>query len=276
MLSAADPIGMLNRRRFIAGGASCLCCALTGAKKASAAAAFFDGCFISPQGFQLWNQSRPPMSSAIDGLWQRNRHFRTTGNAAIDRDLDRALSVVSDLLGVNPAFGFYDPGQFRSSDQPESMIMNAWASPEKTDIAGTWGTIGFGWDLFLKEFYGFDDSGTTIIAIVAHEFAHIWQQRDGHIAYLNQGYPRRSEINADFMAGYFLGSRKRANPQLHFKKAGELFLRLGSLAEGNPRRTHGNSAERIDAAEAGFRVAYIERKDVAGAFAAGLEFVRAR
>ena len=88
-----------------------------------------------------------------------------------------------------------------------------------------------------------------------------------------KGGIRKSEINADFLAGYFLGSRKLARKSLSFKAAGDLFDRLGSLAEGNPTRTHGNRAERLDAAEAGFRVAYVDRRDFQYAIKSGLEYV---
>jgi hypothetical protein len=263
-------------RRDLLRTGCCLVCSALAPKSitvAHAAARYFDGCFITPEGYREFLSQREEMHPIVDGLFERNRHFRTTGNASIDRDLDRALGVVADLFSVSPAFGFYDPAKFQGSDEPESSNMNAWATLENTDIPGTRGTVAFGWDLFRKEFYEYDNSGMTIMAIIAHEFGHILQGTHGYLSRIRTGNPQKSEINADFLAGYFLGMRKRRNAALQFRKAGELFIRLGHSAEGNPKRTHGNSQERLDAAEAGFRVAYVENRALADAIRAGLEYV---
>jgi hypothetical protein len=270
----------LTRRTFLPAAACSACGAILGynqgitVPEAHAAAGSFDGCFISPKAYREFSSVAPAFTSMADGLFTRSRHFRRTGNSALDKDLDRALTVVADLFRVNPAFGFYDPTKYTwNEDEPESKVMNAWASEESTDIPGTWGTVGFGWDLFHKEFYEYDKSGTTIISIVAHEFAHTWQQKSGKMGVLRTGFPRKSEINADFLAGYFLGTRKGQNPSRKFQKAGDLFMRLGASSENNPRRTHGNAQERLDAAEAGFRIAYVGKKDLDYALKAGLEYV---
>jgi hypothetical protein len=207
-------------------------------------------------------------------LFERSRHFRSTGESTLDRDLEKGLELISENFSVRPAFGFYNPNDLRYHDgDAEKLIMNAWATSEDTDIPGTSGTVAFGWDLFQDEFHNHDPTGVSIMAVAAHEFAHIWQGASGNLNRLRVGHPRKSEINADFLAGYFLGSRKLARRSLSFKSAGDLFDRLGSLAEGNPNRTHGNRTERLDAAEAGFRIAYIERRDFQFATAAGLEYV---
>ena len=270
----------LNRRDFL-GGMTCAVCGTsfgglvcTDANAASQGPAF-DGCLISPVAYREATNSWT-MSTVADGLFSRNRHMRTTGDSSLDHDLDRALTVIADLFKVNPAFGFYDPSQLKwGQDDAERFVMNAWASPECTDIPGTWGTVAFGSDLFHSEFFEHDSSGTTIVAIVAHEFGHIWQQRSGNMPALRTGYPRKCEINADFLSGYFLGTRKAADPSRKFERAGDLFIRLGKFEDGNPTRTHGDSTERINAAEAGFRVAYVEKRDLDYALKAGLEYVSA-
>jgi hypothetical protein len=264
-----------TRRDVLRAGSGCACAALSSQPIASSKATsrFFQGCFITSEGYREYRSQRQAVYSVGDGLIARNRHFRTTGDSALDRDLDRALGVVADLFEVNPAFGFYDPSRFPSG--AERNVMNAFATQENTEIAGTGGTVGFGWDLFSREFYNYDNTGMTIIAIMAHEFAHILQGNRGYLQRIRNGYPLRSEINADFLAGYFLGVRKRRIPSLRFQKAGDLFIRLGRSMEGDPTRTHGNSQERLDAAETGFRVAYVENKSVDGAVRASLEYVNA-
>jgi hypothetical protein len=263
-----------TRRSFLRTAGGCACAALTCrlATTAKAAPRYFEGCFITSDGYREYRSQRAGAYHVSDGLFARNRHFRTTGDSSMDRDLDRALGIIADLLGVNPAFGFYDPARFQSGVS-EGNIMNAFATHENTDIPGTSGTVAFGWDLFQKEFYQHDNSGTSIMAIAAHEFAHILQGQRGYLSDIRTGYPLKSEINADFLAGYFLGVRKRRVPSLRFQKAGDLFIRLGNSANRDPRRTHGNSTERLNSAEAGFRVAYVKNGSLDDAVRAGLEYV---
>ena len=128
--------------------------------------------------------------------------------------------------------------------------------------------------MFHREFYEYNRTGFTIMAIVAHEFGHVFQMDRGYIDSIRVGRPLKSEINADFLAGYFLGMRKRQIPSLRFENAGKLFIRLGSPVNDDSERTHGNAQERLDAAEAGFRTAYLENKSLNDAVRAGLEYVR--
>jgi hypothetical protein len=264
-------------RRGILIGAGCSICGGATFQPTAVRSAIrvFDGCSISSAGYKQFHSAANGLYSSTEGLISRNRHFRTTGDSSVDRDLDRALGVIADLFGVNPAFGFYDPQQFQGSEGVESNVMNAFASPIDTAIPGTRGTVAFGWDLFQSEYYGYDRTGMTIMAIAAHEFGHILQYKLGHQSRLLTGYPRKIEINADFLAGYFLGTRKLRNSAISFQPAGDCFIRLGRLATGNPQRTHGDSQERLDAAETGFRTAYVDRKPLYDAVRAGMEYVGA-
>ena len=243
------------------------------AKAATAEPRLFQGCLLTPEGYRQYRAQRESVHLISEGLMSRNRHWHTTGDPALDRDLDRALAKVADLFGVNPAFGFYDPSRLRNPVGFEQNGMNAFASDENTDIPGTRGTVGFGWDLFHREFYEFDPTGLTVMGIVAHEFAHVLQQDRRLLPALRTGTPLKSEMHADYLAGYFLGARKRQIPSLQFRKAGELFMRMGEPGNGDPNRDHGNSLERLDAAEAGFRIAYVENKPLDDAVRAGLEYV---
>ena len=214
------------------------------------------------------------MTAASDSsLYARDRHLRTTNDPYIDHDLDRAMMLVADLMKVRPAFGFYEPRGIYSGTDRETWRLNAWASPRNTNIPGTRGTVCFATDLFKQEFYEFDRTGTTVITIIAHEFVHILQSNRGYFEKLMTGNPHKREINADYLAGYFLGTRKSQNPRLSFEKAGEFFIRWGATENGKAIRTHGNSKERLDAAETGFRLAYQHQKTFEEAWAGGLEYV---
>jgi hypothetical protein len=264
------PGSMITRRSFIG---SCAACSAFAAP-ASSAEHYFDGCLLNAAGFKQFRATNDVFRLS-DGLFARSRHFRTTGDSLLDKDMDRALGVVADLFVVMPAFGFYDPAKFAGTDAFEADGLNAFATNENTEIPGTRGTVGFGWDLLRREFYEFDKTGVTVMAVVAHEFAHVLQYDRGLMPILRVGAPRKSEIHADYLAGYFLGVRRRALPQLRFKSAGDLFIRLGRNQNGVPNRSHGDSKERLDAAEAGFRVAAVEQRELDYAVKAGLEYVHA-
>jgi hypothetical protein len=60
--------------------------------------------------------------------------------------------------------------------------------------------------------------------------------------------------------------KQRLPTLLQFRNAGELFARLGG---GN----HGTSQQRLDAAEAGFRVAYVENRSSNDAVRVGLDYI---
>jgi hypothetical protein len=129
------------------------------------------------------------VSSVGFGTVARNRYRHTTGDPSLDADLDRALAFVADLFNVNPAFGFYDPAQLQNPVGAERDGMNAFASPEHTDIPGTRGTVGFGLALFSQEFYQHDNAGLTLMTIIAHEFAHVLQHDRGYVDAVSVGYP---------------------------------------------------------------------------------------
>jgi hypothetical protein len=59
------------------------------------------------------------------------------------------------------------------------------------------------------------------------------------------------ELHADYLAGYFLGTRKRATPDLRFYSLGPYVRSLGDTRFGAPSH-HGTEEERLAAFEAGF------------------------
>jgi hypothetical protein len=260
-----------TRRMVLKAGACAICAASEQASATQVKA--FDGCLISSGTFQEYRQQAAPANSPYDSLYARDKYLHTTGDPRIDHDLDRAMATVADLMGVKPAFGFYNPSGLFDPNNADTWSMNAWATQEDSNISGTHGTVCFSNDLFRNEFYEIDRTGTTIVAIVAHEFGHIVQGNRGYLDRIHRGYPRGSEINADFLSGYFLGTRKSRNSSLSFEKAGEMFIRFGQMADGNPTRTHGDSKERLAAAETGFRAAYVRKKSFDEAVAEGLEYV---
>jgi hypothetical protein len=235
-----------------------------------AAANSVGGCLISHSQFEaVRDETYTSFGSARVSLFDRGKHIRTTGDPTLDAALDASIKRLADLFGQVPAFGFY-----REEDHPDIGGMNAFATRERTDIAGTWGTIGFGTKLFQQEMSNYDREGSTIVAIIAHEFGHIWAMRKGVMDQINAGQStvKRSELHADFLAGYFLGTRKRAAPDISLQAAGELFSRIGDT-NLTSRNHHGTPKERVAAAEEGFKVSYLRNRDANHAFEAGLEYI---
>jgi hypothetical protein len=200
-------------------------------------------------------------------MFTKNGYFRNTGDPDVDRQLDRAIKIAANILQVRPAFGFIDPDKF-SDRQLDGM--NAFASTRDADIPGTRGIVAFGMTKFRSELHGYDESGTTVMAIIAHEFGHILQNYRGYLASIRT---LQCEINADFLSGYYLGVRKHQVSSVSFEKAAELFNRLGRAESGNPNRTHGDPNERVSAAAAGFKAGFSQNMNLEDAVRAGLAYI---
>jgi hypothetical protein len=104
------------------------------------------------------------------------RTYRTLGDPDTDEQLDRAIKVAARILSVNPAFTFFEPDRFIGESELEGM--QAFAKSANV-LPGTRGLVGFGIGRFRTELYGYDQTGTTVMGIVAHEFGHIVQMELG-------------------------------------------------------------------------------------------------
>lgn len=222
----------LSRRRFFSHSTCCLCGSFI-ANTAPATPLLARGCFLTNDGFNEYRSQHQPVYAVTDTL-VGSRSSPSTGNAEIDRQLDRAIKVAADILQVNPTFTFYDPDRLRGENELKGM--NAFAWPIGI-VPGTKGLVGFGITRFRSELYGYDDTGTTVMSIIAHEFGHIIQFNRN---YWNDVKGLLCEINADFLAGYYLGRRRLLVPNLEITRATDLFQRLGKPGNGNAGRDHGN------------------------------------
>lgn len=140
--------------------------------------------------------------------------------------------------------------------------------------SGTWGSILFGRSLFLDQFSRYKDNGISVLAIIAHEFAHIRQYRTNIIDQLLQGETsvRRVELHADFLSGWYLGMRKQADASISLWASGDTFRRIGDY-EYNNSSHHGTPEQRIAASQAGFDSVADKVIDIAGASNAGRSYV---
>ncbi len=250
-----------SRRAFLTSIGCCALCSVMAALPASASASLDEvpGCFLVGKDVDLIRSRL----GAKSGGGETIQIIRSTGNRELDRALDKSLVRLSSTFGIDPVFGFFE------DKQP-----NAFAAPESNDLSRT-GTVLFGRNLF-NELQAADPSGVSVLGVAAHEFAHIWQFHSGHYKAIRGTGPtvKRLELNADFLAGYYLGLRKSAVPKASLWIFGEKLWGLGDMAV-NDRDHHGTPAERTAAAEAGFKLSYIEKKDMATAFGEGMDYVAA-
>ena len=148
------------------------------------------------------------------------------------------------MFDETPGFGFYD----------DSAGPNAIATTER-HVRGTWGTVAFGRILFRELLSRFDDQGMAVMTTVAHEFGHIAQYRSGVMPRLDRAHHtvKYCELHADALAGYYLGVRKRENPDISLWASGRSLYEIGDFEFNDPNH-HGTPAERVAAAEAGFEM----------------------
>jgi len=257
---------MMHRRELLRGLWGCTCCAAASVVPAapSRAGQFRPrtGCVVRGSeatralgsGILAAHQSGLP--TLVDG------RSRTTGDAALNRKLDKALQRLAKTFDVWPQVGFYDDG-----DQPNALAIS-FPKDGRQHYA-----VVFGKNYFRRMF-AYDPSGITFLQTAAHEFAHVWMFKSGRLDELlsNQPTVLRAELHADFMSGYYLGLRKLDHPDTSFRAAGLKRWESGDILHQDPHH-HGTPAQRLEAAEAGFLLAYRERATVTEAFSAATTFV---
>ena len=144
---------------------------------------------------------------------------------------------------------------------------NAYATKEVFDD-NVDGTVAFGVSLIRSEIRasGGLQNTLSIPAIMAHEFGHLLQFKFGTMATGAQ-----SELQADFLAGWYLGNRAKG-VQLTPTALGSVlrsFYEKGDYAFNSPLH-HGKPEERSNAVKAGYTVAPLKLND---AYAASVAFV---
>lgn len=249
---------MLTRRETVLGGAltllwgSCAC-----AQGRPRGHGF--GCTLEPRDADafLATATQPQLFDKAE-----EKLIASTGNRDFDQALARTLSRLTDVFGVLPGFCYYDDydGQ------------NAYATPA-TKLQRADGTVLYGKRYFLASMAAPESPDVVVTATCAHEFGHIVQYKHKLIKRLNEGQPdvKRSELNADFLAGYFAGMRKlekRDYPAAVF--ATNRYAR-GDFVKNKTH--HGTPEERAAAIVRGFETAYRERRSFSDAIQIGVNYV---
>ena len=258
LIDRRDFLTLLSSHIAIAGA----CCSSAAARGGASSA-----CMVSEVKFQRAAFLR----ASIPNTLQVVRSFQGeilsgSGNTTFDVALgSQVLVPLAREFGVNPGFGYYE-----EAHHLEYGDENALAST-LTRVADTRGTIVLGLNL-LNKFLAIPGGDFAVMAICAHEFAHIKQYGlDVKRAIENGLPPYCIELHADFLAGYFVRIFSERVPQTRLQVIGEQWSKLG-----HPTNTgsHGTSAQRIKAIEAGFEFAKrASSRNVDAASSAGYQHV---
>jgi hypothetical protein len=195
-----------------------------------------------------------------------------TGQATLipnskDRDFDRALANtlarISDLLQVLPGFTYFD----------DHDGMNAYAT-NRVRMQRPDGTVLMGQRMLARLMRMPEAPDACVAAVCAHEFGHILQYKTGIDRQLKQGQRtvKRAELNADWFAGYFAGSRKRERASFPHEVFAKTQFVFGDTDMNDPDH-HGTPPQRAQAVLAGFEASYKQDLNLSDAVGQSLRYV---
>jgi hypothetical protein len=220
------------------------------------------GCILQP-AYAL------PFMESSKGEQLFSNGTETVIGSSGDRDFDYALAQtlarISDLFDVLPGFGFYD----------DYDAKNAYATKAVRAGRGH-GTVLFGQRL-LKELLAqpeFPDA--AVAAVCAHEFGHILQYRKNldRLVGADQPTVKRVELQADYFAGFFAGTRKLEKPDFPAAVFAVTQFNMGDTRVEHEQH-HGTPEERGAAIVQGYNAAFRDRIGMAAAIDASIKYVSA-
>jgi len=183
-----------------------------------------------------------------------------SGNREFDYAAAQTLAKLSDLFNVLPGFAYF-----------KNNSLNAFATPGVI-LGRNDGSVLFGRDLLFSILKSPESPDAIFSGICAHEFGHILQFK--RKLTLDDGqFVKRSELHADFLAGYFAGVRKLEKPDFPAAVIAVAHEALGDYNFQNPQH-HGTPKERSNAIVTGFNVAYLEKRNTTDAFQISLNYIK--
>jgi hypothetical protein len=237
---------MWSRRETIAGGLLTLLCGHCAHAESSRTPNTF-GCCLASQDVEAVYPNGTDTRVYFTG---EEAMIPRSGDRDFDYALAQTLAKLSDAFGVLPGFAYYD----------DYDNYNAYAT-ERTRLNRADGTVLMGINLQKQLRAGRDHPDVAVAAVCSHEFGHILQYRHRLVARVNIGQPtvKRSELQADYFAGYFAGLRKKERPNY---PAAVAAVTQGEFGDNNFKRRdhHGTEEERANAVVRGFNAAFHEGK----------------
>ena len=187
----------------------------------------------------------------------------SSGDREFDYALAQTLSRITDTFRVLPGFAFFD----------DSGTPNAYATTA-VRMGRADGTVLFGKHYLKAALAQPEHPDVAVAAICAHEFGHILQYKLNlkRVLLAGQTTVKRIELHADYLAGYFAGTRKSQKPNYPAAVFATQQYSAGDLQVNSPKH-HGRPEERAAAIVRGFEVAYREKRNLADALQIGINYV---
>lgn len=187
-----------------------------------------------------------------------------SGDRLFDIALGKTLEKLSAMFEVTPGFAFYD-----DSESPNAYATSA------IRLGRADGTVAFGTTLLGECLASHHAHPEVIVAgVCAHEFGHILQFKLQlfDTVFRREQTDRRSELQADFFAGYFAGKRKLERPSF---PAANIALAIDRLGDHNydSESHHGTPEERGAAVAKGFTSAYSDGLGLSDAITLSTRYV---
>lgn len=187
-----------------------------------------------------------------------------SGDALFDEALAHTLAHIANTFSVLPGFAYYE------DDESKNAYATSAARLRNVD-----GTVLFGTNLLKTTLASKENPDVAVTAVCAHEFGHILQMKHGlDKQFAGDPTVMRSELQADFFAGYYAGLRKRAAPAYPAAVYAATQFNLGddrTTFEGH----HGRPAERGRAVSEGFQASFGQNLPLAAAIEAATRFAAA-
>jgi hypothetical protein len=218
------------------------------------------GCVITDQQLVSIAGSQPPVFAFnID----KDSVENGSGNKEFDLALAITLAKVSELFDILPGFAFFNEDEGR----------NAFASQSRR-LARADGSVVFGKLLLAALMRSRDYPECGVAAVCAHEFGHILQYKLGlqhHLIGLDRRV-MKLELHADYLAGFFAGTRKKERPDFPAAVFAQTQYDYGDTYYNNAMH-HGTPDQRDQAVVAGFEASYRQGKSLSVAVQEGINFV---
>jgi hypothetical protein len=246
-------IDWLNRREVLGGLLTiipaCRCRAL-------AESVEYNGCWVGSSKKDSSDNGYSELSGSIGDV-----PVFKSGVPGLEPALVMTLDMLSSMFGILPGFAY-----FHEKGEPNAKATSIDLLKDRPD-----GTVLLGLKLLHDLLALPEHADAAVVAVCAHEFAHIISYSNGYISQLSptpQSSPFRAEQFADYMAGYFGGRRKIERPDY----PAAVFATTTSMYGGT---AHGNAQQRGNAVQEGFLCAFYRKLEPQAAIRRALEFAMA-
>ena len=253
---------MPRRREVVLGGlvtiiwgtASCNCSAQARRVRTGT------GCMLQPDEAEQFLETATEQQSYITG---REPIIASSGDRDFDYALAHTLSRLTDSFRVLPGFAYYDDYEGE----------NAYATTARR-LSRSDGSVLFGQRLLKTLMAEPEHPEVGVTAVCAHEFAHILQFKLNLFRRLDAGQrtTKRSELHADYLAGFYAGLRKLEKSDYPAAVFATTKFASGDFDIHN-RDHHGTPEERAAAVVRGFEVSHRERRNLNDAIQIGINYV---